>query len=183
MNKALITRTEDQIAAKLEKYAIDSENAFAPNTVRAIKSDSMKFTKWCEQKGVLSLPATPENIRAYVDQCAEEYKPATVRRYIASIAHLHRAADLPDPTKSNDVKLAIKRMNRSKGTRQKQARGLTSVDVIRILENVLSSERDIRDVAMMLMARDMLARSSEVVAVNVEDLHFDKDGSGTITIR
>ncbi|MBF0621189.1 MAG: hypothetical protein HQL54_13035 [Magnetococcales bacterium] len=36
---------------------------------------------------------------------------------------------------------------------------------------------------MLLMARGMLARSSEVVAVNVEDLHFDKDGSGTITIR
>ena len=44
-----------------------------------------------------------------------------MRRYVASIAHLHRAAELQDPTKSETVKLALRRMARAKGTRQRQA--------------------------------------------------------------
>ncbi len=39
--------------------------------------------------------------------------PATVRRYVASVATLHRAADLPDPTKHAAVRFALKRLARA----------------------------------------------------------------------
>ncbi|CAK0754409.1 hypothetical protein WCLP8_2590007 [uncultured Gammaproteobacteria bacterium] len=42
---------------------------------------------------------------------------------------------------------------------------------------------DRRDMALMLIARDMLARRSELVATQVEDLAFAADGSATVLIR
>lgn len=183
MNKALILSTADEIAVKLQTYAKDSEQAFSKNTMKAIRADSKKFSEWCVERGFSPLPTEPETLRAYVDWGAEKYKPATVRRHLASIGHLHRAAELLDPTKENVVKLAVKRMNRTKGTRQKQARGLTMADVDVILQSVEGTPRDTRDVAMVLVARDLLARSSEIVALNVDDIQYREDGSGIIMIR
>ncbi|MBF0382554.1 MAG: site-specific integrase [Magnetococcales bacterium] len=77
-----------------------SEGAFSENTVKAIRADSKKFSSWCFERGLSSLPAEPETVRSYVDWGAENYKPATVKRHLVSIAHLHRAADLTDPTKN-----------------------------------------------------------------------------------
>ncbi|MBF0590176.1 MAG: site-specific integrase, partial [Magnetococcales bacterium] len=165
MNNAIIPSTHDEIAARLQAYVEESESAFLENTVKAIQSDSKRFAKWCSERGFSSLPADGDTVRAYVDWGAEKFKPATVKRHLVSIAHLHRAADLPDPTKENKVRLAIKRMNRTKGTRQKQARGLTMLDVERILATVEWTVRDTRDVAMILLARDLMARSSEIVAL------------------
>ncbi|MBF0148049.1 MAG: tyrosine-type recombinase/integrase, partial [Magnetococcales bacterium] len=151
--------------------------------IKAIKADSKRFADWCSERGVPSLPADPDTLRACVDWGAEEFKPATVKRHLASIAHLHRAARLLDPAKDNKVRLAVKRMNRTKGTRQKQARGLTMVDAAIIRSKVEGTVRDTRDVAMILVARDILARSSELVAMNREDVQFDEDGAGTVLIR
>ncbi len=115
--------------------------------------------------------------------CAEKYKPASIERYLASIAHLHRAADLEDPTKSNRVKLALKTVKREKGTRQKQAKGMTLFDLARIEAVLEGTPRENRDYAMLRVARDAMLRSSNVVALNVEDFTFDEDGSGTVLIQ
>ena len=183
MNNLPIPSSADEITVRLQEYARDSQQAFSENTMRAIRADSKRFADWCEGRGLVSLPADPDTVREYVDWGAEKFKPATVKRHLVSIAHLHRAAQIPDPTKDNKVKLAVKRMNRTKGTRQKQARGLSMMDVERILARIEGTPRDYRDVAMILVARDILARSSELVALNLEDIHFSEDGSGTVLIR
>ena len=54
-------------------------------------------------------PAEPALVVAFVDAQAEIKSPATVRRYLATIAHMHRAAELTDPTKAEAVRLAVKR--------------------------------------------------------------------------
>ncbi|MBF0437956.1 MAG: tyrosine-type recombinase/integrase [Magnetococcales bacterium] len=182
-NTAMIQSTADEIAIRLQAYIQDSQEAFSANTIKAIQNDSKSFSAWCVERGLSSLPADPATLQAYVDWAAEKYKPATVKRHLFSIAHIHRAAQLPDPTKENKVRLAVKRMNRTKGTRQKQANGLTMLDVERILARVDGNLRDVREVAMVLVARDLLARSSELVALNVADIRFSEDGSGTVLIR
>ena len=182
-NTTLIPTTPDEIAVRLQAYAHDSKQAFSENTMKAVKYDSKLFSDWCTERGVASLPADPGTIRNYVDWGMEQYKPATVKRHLASIGHLHRAAELPDPTKDNQVKLAIKRMNRTKGTRQKQARGLSMLDVERIMATIEGTPRDCRDLAMVMVSRDILARSSELIALDVQDLHFAEDGAGTALIR
>ena len=183
MNTALMPTTPDEIAATLQAYIQDAEEAFSENTMKAIRHDSKRFADWCTEHRLDSLPAEAETVRAYVNWASEQHKPATIKRHLFSIAHIHRAAQLPDPTKTNKVMLAVKRMNRTKGTRQKQAKGLSMFDVERILATMEGSPKDIRDISMLLVARDILARSSEVVALDVADVHFSEDGSGTVLIR
>ena len=67
----------------------------------------------------------PETVAAFVDAKAELRAPATVRRYVTSIAIAHRALGLEKTIKSPPVQLALKRMHRRKGRRQDQATGLT----------------------------------------------------------
>ncbi len=171
------------ITTKLEDYADQAEGAFAEATQRAIQSDTKLFATWCADNGVMSLPATPESIRRYIDEHAELHKPATVRRRVSSIAHMHNAAGLDDPTKDNAVKLALKRMNRTKGTRQRQARPINETDVAAILATTGTKPTDLRDIALLLTARDLLARRSEVVALNVDDVTANEDGSATALIQ
>jgi hypothetical protein len=58
---------------------------------------------------------------AFVDAMAASRKPATITRYVASLNHLHRAAGLPAPGGDELVRLALRRMRRVRGTRQRQA--------------------------------------------------------------
>ena len=171
------------IAERLEDYARQAEGALSPNTMRAVKADTALFTSWCSERGLGTLPALPDVVAAFIDAMAADRKPATVRRYCASIAHLHRAAALPDPTKSNVVKLALKRLGRQHCTRQDQAAPLTETVVEKILASTGEALIDLRDVALLLTARDMLARRSEIVALLVEDVSFAEDGSGTVLVR
>ena len=177
------TGTEVAIAERLTDYARQADGAFAPNTARAVKADTAVFSAWCAEYGLVTLPAASETVAVFIDAMAEIKKPATVRRYIASIAHLHRAAGLADPTKANPVKLAMKRLGRQHSTRQDQAAPLGEMTVERVLATTGDAMIDRRDLAMLLVARDMLARRSEVVALQVEDVQFADDGSATVLVR
>ena len=113
------------IAARLEDHARTAAGAFAPNTERALRADSRVFSAWCAGQGRETLPAEPATVADFVDAMAEIRAPATVRRYCASIAAMHRAAGLAPPTSTQPVRLALRRMTRSEGVRQRQAEPLT----------------------------------------------------------
>ena len=121
------------IDARLNDHARDAAGAFAPNTVRALAADSRVFSAWCAGQGREALPASPETVTAFVDAMAEVRAPATVRRYCASIASMHRAAGLVPPTAMQPVKLALRRMARAKVTRQRQAEPLNRPALDRML--------------------------------------------------
>jgi hypothetical protein len=65
---------------------------------------------------------------------AEVKKPATIRRYLATIARAHSAADLLSPCASEPVRLALKEMNRVQPSRQRQARPLRWSEINLFLE-------------------------------------------------
>jgi site-specific recombinase XerD len=117
-----IAATTDLAHANLARYAKDAQGAFAPNTVRALRADTAVFTAWCDTAGVPALPAAPQTVADFIDAMrAASKRPATIRRYVSSIAHLHRAAELPVPSDSNTVKLALRRMMKEDGAAQQQA--------------------------------------------------------------
>jgi integrase len=53
----------------------------------------------------------------------------------------------------------------------------------RIIETVGTRPIDQRDIALVLVMRDLLARRSEAVALDIADISYDSDGSGTVMIR
>lgn len=172
------------ILERLERHARHAEGALAPETERALRKAATAFTAWASTEGLVTLPATPETVAAYIDAlAAESRKPATIRQAVWAVATLHRAAGLSDPARAEPVRLALKRMARSLGTRQRQAAPLGDSEVARILAAAGTDLTSIRDVALMLTMRDLLARRSEVVALDLDDLARAPDGAGTALIR
>ena len=169
---------EGTIAEKLARYAVGAAGAFAPNTLRAIRSDTRLFAEWCEAEGLAAgLPAAPETVSAFIDAMADRRKPATVGRYVSSLDHMHRAADLPPPGASNAVRLALRRMRRAKSVRQKQATGLRWETLAKVLAGMGDSPLDLRDAALLCLAYDTFARSAELATLDVRDVAQDADGA------
>ncbi len=101
---------------------------------------------------------------------ADQKAPATVRRYVSSIAHMHRAARAENPTTDSVVTLALKRLHREKGRAQAQATGLTRPLVDRMMAATGTRLLDLRNRALLAVAYDTLCRRSELVALQRQDL-------------
>ncbi|NHN89867.1 tyrosine-type recombinase/integrase [Acetobacter conturbans] len=173
-----------RIVETLKRYATHARGAFSEQTIRAIRSDTRIFFDWCGVSNITPLPATPEAVAGFVDAMAAEGKaPATIRRYIASIGHLHIAADLETPTHKQIVRLALSRHARQRGTEQAQALGATRRYIDLILHIPGSSLLMARDKALIATAYDTMARRSELVAIRKSDLQFNADGDAVIRIR
>ena len=68
-----------------------AKGALSDNTERAVRADLAIYAAWCRERGVVALPAEAETLAAFVDAMAASRAPATVRRYVFSIAFAHRA--------------------------------------------------------------------------------------------
>ena len=160
------------------------EGTFSANTGRALKADLRIYTAWCAEQGREALPASPDTVAAFVDAMAATRAPATVRRYVASIAMAHRAAGSPEAPRSPAVKLALKRMHRDRGRRQAQAPGLTWPLRQRLAEAAGDRPIDVRNRALLAVAYDTMLRRSELAALRVRDLAVDRTtGAATVLVR
>ena len=161
------------------------KGAFSANTERAVKADLVIYTAWCAGQGRAALPASPDTIAAFVDAMAATRAPATVRRYVASVAVAHRAIGCATTSKSPAVKLALQRMHRGKGRRQApgQALGLTWPLRECLLEAPGDRLIDARNRALVAVAYDTLLRRSELAALQVPDLAMQTTGAATVLVR
>ena len=151
--------------------------------MRAIRADVEIFTTWCKGQGFTALPARVTTVVAFIDAMAKVKAPATVRRYVSSIATVHKAVQLHNPLENTRVKLALQRMHRKKGRRQEQVKGLTWSLRQRLLNACAGRLIDTRNRALVAVAYDTLLRRSELVSLQVTDLLEEMDGSGTLLIR
>ena len=174
-------RAEAGTLDRLAAAAAAARGAFSDSTERARRDDLAVFAAWFRERGA-DRPAEPETLAEFVDDMATARAPATVRRYVASIAAAHRAAGLPDPAHSPPVKLALQRMHRSRGSRQAQAHGLTWTLRERLLAATGERLIDARNRALVAVAYDAMLRRSELCAARVADLAADGRGAGTLLV-
>jgi integrase len=161
-----------------------AQGAYPPNTVRAWRADWRAFLQFCQATNKSPLPASPHTVRAYAQHCMDAVKkPATIRRYLATIARAHLAAELLSPCASEPVRLALKEMSRAQPARQRQARPLGWAEIKQFLETAGKGIRADRERALVCVAYDTMARRSELVSLDVDDLTFTADGTGTALIR
>ncbi len=168
---------------QIEQIARDAGGAICGNTGRAVRSDLGIYAAWCAGEGKRALPAIPETVAAFVDAMAGVRAPATVRRYLASIAIAHRAVGAGGTVASPLVKLALKRMHQSRGRRQVQAHGLTWPLRQRLLKAAGDRLIDDRNRALLAVAYDAMLRRSEMTSLKVSDLLEEVGGHGTLLVR
>jgi site-specific recombinase XerD len=171
------------LGALIEWQAM-AEGAYAENTLRAQKADGALFQAFCEARGESFLPADPKIIRAFIeDQVRAGKKPASIRRYIATIATVHTAVGALNPCSSEAVRLGLKQMGRATSARQTQAHPLGWKEIKEFIDSAGEGLRAHRERAVLCVAYETLARRSELVALKVQDIDFHPDGTGQALIR
>src|ERR1700727_214212 len=174
---------EGPLAALLEWQAM-AEGAYSENTLRAQKADGAIFQAFCESRRESYLPADPKTIRAFIeDRVKAGKKPATIKRYVATIARVHVPASLLNPCSSEVVRLGLKKMGRETSARQDQAHPLGWKEIKEFIDSAGDGLRADRERAMLCVAYETLARRGELVALEVKDIDFHPDGTGIALIR
>ncbi len=108
-----------------------------------------------------------------------------VPHYLATLGLAHRLAKLSWPLETMEGRLMWRALRRDPRLtlRQRQAQGLTLEDVEKILLPLSDTDpRDVRDRALLWLAYETMARRSELVAVQVEDLAVEADSTGRLII-
>jgi len=165
----------DDILAKFD-------GAFAPNTIRAYRSDFIQYEKWCIEQGIKPIPATADSIASYVDYLSHNAKSATIRRRTNSLGTILKLSKHYDPTKEPEVILALKRMHRSIGRAQVQAAPLTKKLLKQLLGSCDNSSIGLRNKVLLRLGYETMRRRSELCAFRFEDISRSANGKSVITL-
>ena len=112
------------------------EGAYARCTIKGYAADQRVFIRWCDQRSAPWLPSSPGTVAAFVDDQVDHHRIATIKRRLCAIAFAHRMCDLPPPTLSQEVRLAVRRAARKRASRPHQKRGLTHAIRARLVEGL-----------------------------------------------
>ena len=158
------------------------DGAFAPNTIRAYRSDFIQYEKWCIEQGIKPIPATADSIASYVDYLSHNAKNATIRRRINSLGTILKLSKNYDPTKEPEVTLALKRMHRRIGRAQVQAAPLTKSLLNQLLDSCDNSNIRLRNKVLLRLGYETMRRRSELCSFRFEDISQSANGKSVITL-
>lgn len=170
----------NQLARTIDRI----QGAYAPSTIRAYRSDFAAFIAFCETQGVEVFPPNPLTLADFITHVSEKGRSsASIRRAVGGISTIYRLNRMPDPNKDPEVVIAMKRMHRKLGRAAKQAQGITSDLLDKLLAATDASPRDLRNRALLLIAYDTLCRRSELISLQIQDIKtFERDGAEHTTI-
>lgn len=158
--------------------AVRVADGWSASTRTGYARDWKRFTAWCTSAGRTPLPATAETLASYVDQLAtEEAAPATIDRALGAIASRHHADGHTLTTKA--ARMALRSYSRqwaTDGGRRRQAPALTVDQLRAMLEATGQNLRGLRDRALLLLGYAMMARRSELAALDIGDVREVADG-------
>ena len=154
----------------------------AESTIRGYRVDWRAFCEWCESHDVHPLPASPETVASYIAECTARLKVGSIQRRLNAVAEAHKAVGLQSPTHHAMVMNTMKGIRRMKGTAPEQKTPTLTDDIRAMVDATDTGVIGTRDRAMVLLGFAGAFRRSELVALDLEDCTFGKDGL-TVTLR
>lgn len=157
------------------------------NTTAAYTWAWDRFTDWCDDARRVALPATPQTLADYITiMIKADLAPNTIDQAIGAIrsTHTRHGHDRqPNTTAALDLLRAYKRTWADNGNRVRKSKPIL-LDALRAMIDTCEPGKpaDIRDRALLLLGFNIMARRSELSALNVTDLSVDSDGL-TVYIR
>jgi site-specific recombinase XerD len=154
----------------------------AENTLRGYRADWGNFCHWCESRNLCPLPGSPDSVAGYIAECAQRLKVGSIQRRLNAIAEAHKTMECESPTHSTTVRNTMKGIRRSLGTASRQKAAVLTDDIRGMIEVSDTGLIGARDRAIILLGFAGAFRRSELVALDVEDCAFGRDGL-TVTLR
>ena len=144
--------------------------AIAENSRRAYRQDLADFQRWGG-----NVPCSPEMLAAFIADRAATLSPHTITRRVVGISKAHTSKGLPDPAKSDLVRTVLRGIRRKNGKPQRQVTPVLKQDLLAMLP-LMIGVKGLRDRALILLGFAAALRRSELVALDVVDLQFVREG-------
>jgi integrase len=128
--------------------------------------------------GVVSLPATPETVAAYLTDLAQRCKVATIQRRLSAISQQHAAAGFNSPTHSAIVRLTMQGIRRTHAPQQtvRKVRPAVTSIIYKLVDPLGTSLIDQRDRVLILLGFAGAFRRSELAQLRLADITETEDG-------
>ena len=173
------------------------ESVLSDNTRRVYGAQWRIFQGWCDEVGLMSLPAEPLTVARYLAaRAGGGASIATIRLATSAIAKAHEWAKLESPCRDPGVRASLKGWGRRLAKPQRQSGALTA-DVLAVIRLTAvqprkrgrgietpeqAAERAKFDLALVAVLSDGGLRRSEAAALTWGDVQRWDDGSGRITV-
>lgn len=149
-------------------------------TTRAVYAFAWRrWVSWCSVRGIMSFPAEPAAVCAYLTSCADQgLSLATIDSACSAIGHQHRTRGVRDPIEHHAVRQVRRGLRRIIGRAPRcPARPLSVADVRQIVATIdRTTVRGIRDAAILLLGFAGALRRSELAALTLADLEAKPGG-------
>lgn len=183
----LATHDSDSLPAPLATV-VESARAYtqasrAANTLRSQASQWKRFTAWCAGHALSSLPAAPETVALYLAASANTLKAGSLACALAAIKAGHAAASLPFDGAHPALRQVWEGIRRTKGTRQTGKAAVLPADLRAMVAACGNELRGQRNKAILLFGFASALRRSELVALDVADLTFSRQGVSVLVRR
>ena len=154
-----------------EQAGVYVEAALAASTRRAYNADWRHFESWCRSHGCIALPAGEDTLVLYLTDFAATHRPASLDRKLSVIRRVHEAADMKAASQSLRIRLLVRGIRRSKGTREEGKRPIRVAELAAMVAGL-----PLRDQALLLVGFAGALRRSELVGLNWEDVTWLIEG-------
>jgi integrase len=156
--------------------------AKAPNTLKAYFHSWKVFSAWCSATEHTALPASSETVGLFLTWASQTYKHQTIVLSLSAINHFHRAEGLASPVDEEVKKLMsgiARRKARTQARAERAGKQRVTPDQLRRICRTLDDTGDpvkTRDRAIILLAFASAWRRSEISALTLENVIFEKQG-------
>jgi site-specific recombinase XerD len=156
----------------------DVAAAFASETRRSYAVGWRQWQAWCAARGASPLPAATVDVAAYAKALAEKgMKLGSIRVRLAAISQVHKLAGHPLNRNDPALSYAMKALANKLGDAREGRAEVMTADLAAMLEHLdRTTLRGKRDAAMLLLGFAGGLRRSEIVALNLPDLEWRKEG-------
>lgn len=167
-----------QYVESIEPWKILTHQQYAKNTLVAFKNDWNSFLTFCTENKVSPLPATSDTVHRYIDHMSRTRKLSSLKRYMVTVALVHRCHRLTDPCAHTEIRLEMKKQQLEKHDDYRNASAFRDEHLQRLLDRFeLSTKvKDIRDMAIWAVAFEAMLKRSELAALTIESINIHPNG-------